>query len=92
MQNFTFINWNHNKDFEKITPIKKLWKKHTLPHEDLGCSFAAVSPLNSSANPQEQSLQAFRFPVVPHTKIKNFFYSTECTNDILKNLIFIKQI
>lgn len=48
-------------------------KKLTLPHEDLafsdvGLSFLA-SAYNSSAKPQEQSLQAFLFPVVPQTEV-----------------------
>lgn len=37
----------------------------TLPQDDLGASF--FSPANSSANPHEQSAQAFRLPVVAHT-------------------------
>lgn len=44
---------------------------HTLPHEDFGAlgssTLGAASPANSSARPQEQSLQAFLFPVVPQT-------------------------
>lgn len=41
----------------------------TFPHEDFAVPSGAVFPLNSSANPQEQSLHAFRLPVVLHTKI-----------------------
>lgn len=43
----------------------------TLPHDDLAFSVAAfglISAANSSANPHEQSLHAFRLPVVPQTK------------------------
>lgn len=47
----------------------------TLPHDDFGAAaevpfvaFALASASNSSANPHEQSLQALRLPVVPHTE------------------------
>jgi|688.fasta_scaffold748439_1 hypothetical protein len=44
----------------------------TLPHEevaaDVVAGFSDWAVPNSSASPHEQSLQAFRFPVVPHTK------------------------
>lgn len=43
----------------------------TLPQDDFAFSVADTSFLfseaNSSAKPHEQSLQAFRFPVVPQT-------------------------
>lgn len=42
----------------------------TLPHDDFAFSDAAFglfSEASSSANPHEQSLHAFRFPVVPQT-------------------------
>lgn len=44
----------------------------TFPHEDLlvefvDCTFCFDSINSSSAKPQEQSLHAFRFPVVPQT-------------------------
>jgi hypothetical protein len=42
----------------------------TLPQEDLTGAEDFFSVANSSARPQEQSLQAFRFPVVPHTEIR----------------------
>lgn len=45
---------------------------HTLPQDDFAdpdvCNFWVASLDNSSASPQEQSLQAIRFPVVPQTK------------------------
>ena len=43
----------------------------TLPHADVAFFAMGVVPLSfssSSAKPQEQFLQAFLFPVVPHTK------------------------
>lgn len=48
----------------------KIKVKPTLPQDDFatsGCGFFSLD--NSSANPHEQSLQAFRFPVVPQTEI-----------------------
>lgn len=53
---------------------------HTLPQDDFAdaddCIFWVDSLDNSSASPQEQSLQAIRFPVVPQTKNHLvFFYS-----------------
>lgn len=48
----------------------------TLPHDDLAFSDAGASLFasadNSSAKPQEQSLHAFLFPVVPQTKTNCF--------------------
>lgn len=46
-----------------------MFKILTFPHDDLGAgSVGAGSPISSSsASPQEQFLQAFLFPVVPHT-------------------------
>lgn len=41
--------------------------KHTFPQEDLTVVFCDASALNSSASPHEQSLHAFRLPVVLHT-------------------------
>ena len=44
----------------------------TLPHEEVAAGvvagFSDWAVPNSSASPHEQSLQAFRFPVVPQTK------------------------
>lgn len=44
----------------------------TLPQDDLAVSdvwtFCVLSEANSSAKPQEQSLHAFRFPVVSQTR------------------------
>ena len=44
----------------------------TLPHDEVAVleeiDISPFSAASSSAKPQEQSLQAFRFPVVPHTR------------------------
>lgn len=42
--------------------------KRTLPQEDLTVFSGASLPLNSSASPHEQSLHAFRLPVVAQTE------------------------
>lgn len=41
--------------------------KRTFPQEDLTVPSGAALPLNSSASPHEQSLHAFRLPVVAQT-------------------------
>lgn len=50
-----------------------MYKLHTFPHEDFAVSSGAIFPLSSSAKPQVQSLQAFRLPVVLHTKITKHY-------------------
>lgn len=69
--NSTEIN-TQNVNEVKFNLSSSYLKKHTLPHDDfavsVGCMFCMFVFDNSSASPQEQSLQAFRFPVVPQTK------------------------
>ena len=51
--------------FDKVSNMIKL----TLPHEEVNDFFVGSLPSdNSSARPQEQSLQAFLLPVVPQTR------------------------
>ena len=66
-----------------------MYKLHTFPHEDFAVSSDAIFPLSSSAKPQVQSLQAFRLPVVLHTKITKHY-----KNKIIlaKNLINLQKI
>lgn len=52
---------------------KDLNTKRTLPQEDLTVPSGAALPLNSSASPHEQSLHAFRLPVVAQTAVLDSF-------------------
>lgn len=70
-------------NFLKIT---KIYKLHTFPHEDFAVSSGAIFPLSSSAKPQVQSLQAFRLPVVLHTKIAKHYENKIILAKYLNNL------
>lgn len=59
--------WKNELFTDRIFHLKKCFQL-TLPHDDFCTGTSEVfSPASSSAKPQEQSLQAFRLPVVPQT-------------------------